>query len=78
MASMSSHGSSSWTAMQNKEFERALAKFDRDSPDRWHNVAKAVNGKTADEVKKHYELLVEDVKIIESGGVPYPKYRTIT
>ncbi|KAH9656667.1 protein RADIALIS-like 2 [Citrus sinensis] len=76
-SSMSSRGSSgSWTAEQNKAFERALAVYDKDTPDRWYNVARAVGGKTADEVKKHYELLVEDIKHIESGHVPFPKYRT--
>ncbi|KAJ4716518.1 Protein RADIALIS-like [Melia azedarach] len=75
-SSISSRGSGSWTAEQNKAFESALAVFDKDTPDRWHNVAKAVEGKTAEEVKRHYELLVEDIKHIESGHVPFPKYRT--
>ncbi|PWA51408.1 protein RADIALIS-like 1 [Artemisia annua] len=75
-SSMSSRGSGSWTAKQNKAFEKALAVFDKDTPDRWHNVAKAVGGKTAEEVKQHYEVLVEDVKHIESGRVPYPYYKT--
>ncbi|GJW61246.1 RADIALIS-like protein 1 [Tanacetum coccineum] len=66
-SSMSSRGSGSWTTKQNKAFEKALAVFDKDTPDRWHNVAKAVGGKTAEEVKQHYEVLVEDVKHIESG-----------
>jgi hypothetical protein len=73
---MSSRGSGSWTVQQNKAFERALAVYDRDTPDRWYNVARAVGGKTAEEVKRHYELLVEDVKHIESGHVPFPNYRT--
>lgn len=72
---MSSRESGSWTVKQNKDFEKALAVFDKDTPDRWHNVAKAVVGKTAEEVKRHYEVLVEDVKHIESGQVPFPKYR---
>ena len=73
---MSSRGSGTWTAKENKAFEKALAVFDRDTPDRWHNVAKAVGGKTAEEVKRHYEILVEDVKHIEQGQVPFPNYRT--
>ncbi|KAM1002594.1 hypothetical protein ACFX13_003057 [Malus domestica] len=76
-SSMSSRGSdSSWTAKQNKAFEKALAVYDKDTADRWYNVAKAVGGKTPEEVKRHYELLVEDVKHIESGQVPFPDYRT--
>ena len=46
--------SGSWTAEQNKAFERALAVYDRDTPNRWQNVARAVGGKTAEEVKQHY------------------------
>ncbi|KAK1431165.1 hypothetical protein QVD17_14448 [Tagetes erecta] len=72
---MSARESGSWTVKQNKDFEQALAVFDKDTPDRWHNVAKAVGGKTVEEVKRHYEVLVEDVKHIESGQVPFPKYR---
>ncbi|KAL5713431.1 Protein RADIALIS-like 6 [Ranunculus cassubicifolius] len=68
--------SSTWTAKQNKMFERALALYDKDTPDRWHNVAKAVGGKSADEVKKHYEILIEDLKHIESGHVPFPNYKS--
>ncbi|GAB4837907.1 Protein RADIALIS-like 1 [Ancistrocladus abbreviatus] len=75
--SMSSHGSSSWTAKQNKAFEKALAVYDKDTPDRWHNVAKAVGGKTAEEVKMRYEILLEDLKHIESGQVPIPNYRNL-
>ncbi|GAB2291259.1 Protein RADIALIS-like 6 [Dionaea muscipula] len=82
MASSSTSGgggsSSAWTPKQNKAFERALAVYDKDSPDRWHNVAKAVGGKTAEEVKKHYDILVQDLHHIESGQVPIPNYKNIT
>ncbi|XP_048445234.1 protein RADIALIS-like 4 [Pyrus x bretschneideri] len=67
--------SSSWTPKQNKEFEKALALHDKDTPDRWQKVARAVGGKSAEEVKRHYEILIEDVKHIESGRVPFPDYR---
>lgn len=66
----------SWTPKQNKQFEKALAQYDKETADRWHNVAKAVGGKTAQEVKRHYEILVEDLKNIESGRVPIPNYRS--
>lgn len=65
--------SSSWTPRQNKLFERALALYDRETPDRWQNVAREV-GKSVEEVKRHYEILKEDVKRIEHGQVPYPHY----
>ncbi|XP_060171369.1 protein RADIALIS-like 5 [Lycium barbarum] len=64
---------STWTWEQDKKFENALAIYEEDTPDRWRNVAKAC-GKTEEEVKLHYEILVEDIKNIESGKVPLPKY----
>ncbi|KAK6946257.1 SANT/Myb domain [Dillenia turbinata] len=73
----SSRSGSSWTPKQNKLFEKALAWYDKDTPDRWHNVAKAVGGKSAEEVKRHYEILIEDLKHIESGHVPLPNYKSI-
>lgn len=67
--------SSSWTSQENKKFEKALAVYDKDTPDRWQKVAKAVGGKSADEVKRHYDILIEDVRDIESDRVPFPNYR---
>lgn len=67
---------SSWTPKQNKLFEKALAKYDKETPDRWQNVAKAVGGKSAEEVKRHYEILLEDLRHIESGHVPIPNYKS--
>lgn len=72
MASGSS--STSWTAKENKQFEEALALHDKDTPDRWEKVARAV-GKPVEEVKRQYEILEKDVRKIESGQVPFPKYR---
>ncbi|KAL3505308.1 hypothetical protein ACH5RR_035149 [Cinchona calisaya] len=68
---------STWTAKQNKQFEEALAKYDKDTPDRWHNIARAVDGKSAEEVRRHYEVLVKDIMQIESDQVPLPNYRYI-
>uniref|UniRef100_A0A7N0TXY7 Uncharacterized protein n=1 Tax=Kalanchoe fedtschenkoi TaxID=63787 RepID=A0A7N0TXY7_KALFE len=76
MSSGSAYGyGSSWTAKQNKLFEKALASYDKETPDRWHNIAQAVGGKSAEEVKRHYDLLVLDLMHIESGHVPMPNYR---
>ncbi|KAK9999357.1 hypothetical protein SO802_018960 [Lithocarpus litseifolius] len=60
-------GRSNWTAKQNKRFENALVMYPKDTPDRWHNLARAVGGKTVEEVIKHYEELVEDIRQIETG-----------
>ncbi|KAL9327062.1 hypothetical protein ACSQ67_007707 [Phaseolus vulgaris] len=65
---------SSWTQRQNKEFEKALAKYDIETPDKWQNIANEV-GKTVEEVKRQFEILKEDVRRIERGQVPFP-YRT--
>ncbi|RRT65938.1 hypothetical protein B296_00040628 [Ensete ventricosum] len=71
---MSSSVSSSWTAKQNKMFENALAVYDKETPERWQDVARAVGGKTVEEVKRHYELLVADIRRIEKGHMPYASY----
>lgn len=73
--SLTSNSSSSWTPQENKKFERALAVYDENTPDRWQKVARAVGGKSVEEVKRQYEILIEDVRDIESDRVPIPKYR---
>ncbi|CAO2830467.1 protein RADIALIS-like 5 [Amaranthus tricolor] len=71
MASSSCSSNSSWTSKQNKLFEKALAKYDSETQDRWQMVAKDV-GKSPEEVKRHYDILVRDIKSIENGQVPFP------
>lgn len=63
-----------WSPEENKIFENALAIYDKDTPDRWHNVASMVGGKNPEEVKRHYEILLEDLDCIEAGKVPIPNY----
>lgn len=63
---------SAWTKKQNKIFEKALAVYDKDAPDRWKNISRQLDGKSEEDVKRHYVLLVEDVRRIESGFVAYP------
>lgn len=75
-STMAAQSSSSWTSKQNKQFENALALYDKDTPDRWHNIASMVNGKSPEEVKNHYEILLEDLKSIEADRVPCPKYKS--
>lgn len=70
-----SSSSRAWTQRQNKQFECALAVYDREAPDRWHNIARYMGGtKSADEVRRHFEHLVHDVTQIEAGRVPFPRY----
>lgn len=61
-----------WTPVENKLFENALAKFDKDTPDRWQRVAEMVPGKTVADVIQQYKELEDDVTSIEAGF--YPKY----
>ncbi|XP_059656423.1 transcription factor SRM1-like [Cornus florida] len=65
---------SEWSREQDKAFENALATYPEDSSDRWEKIAEDVPGKTLEEIKHHYELLVDDVYQIESGCVPLPSY----
>lgn len=68
--------SSSWSREQDKAFENALATYPEDSSDRWEKITADVPGKTLEEIKHHYELLVDDVNNIESGCVLLPPYNS--
>ncbi|KAK7283362.1 hypothetical protein RIF29_12824 [Crotalaria pallida] len=65
-----------WTREENKRFEDALAEHGPNDPNRWQHVANAVGGgKSVEEVKRHYEVLKEDVIRIERDQIPLPRYR---
>ncbi|KAL3838811.1 hypothetical protein ACJIZ3_023402 [Penstemon smallii] len=66
---------SEWTFEENKSFENALAEFEPGSIAFYENVASKFPSKSMEEIKKHYEALVEDVEMIESGRVPIPDYK---
>ncbi|WVZ87685.1 hypothetical protein U9M48_034286 [Paspalum notatum var. saurae] len=74
----SDEGSGAWTRDQEKAFENAFATWasEEDGDAKWDKIAEAVEGKTLEEVRRHYELLVEDIEGIEAGRVPLPTYAT--
>ncbi|KAJ6865208.1 transcription factor DIVARICATA-like [Populus alba x Populus x berolinensis] len=65
-----------WTPEENKQFENALALYDKDTPDRWLKVAAMIPGKTEGDVIKQYRELEEDVSDIEAGLIPIPGYNS--
>ncbi|XP_008777770.2 transcription factor MYBS1 [Phoenix dactylifera] len=73
-------GEVGWSREEEKAFENALAMVVRpvkaeDGKDGWWElIAARVPGKTAAQVRRHYEILEEDVKAIEAGQVPIPRY----
>ncbi|XP_050369231.1 uncharacterized protein LOC126787376 [Argentina anserina] len=61
-----------WSWEENKLFELALAVVDEQDPQRWEIVAALVGGKkSAEDVHKHYVVLLEDLKVIESGNLDH-------
>lgn len=61
-----------WTHAENKQFEDALAVYDKDTPDRWQKVAELIPGKTVKDVIRQYKELEDDVSKIEAGLLPIP------
>ncbi|KAF6997653.1 hypothetical protein CFC21_013857 [Triticum aestivum] len=67
---------SEWSK-ENKMFEEALAYYGVSSPNLWEKVASAMGGtKSAEEVRRHFQILVDDINNIEHGRIPFPKYKT--
>ncbi|XWS46392.1 hypothetical protein CRYUN_Cryun14cG0061800 [Craigia yunnanensis] len=61
-----------WSWEENKLFELALADVDEQHPDRWEVVAAMVGGeKSTEDVQKHYVILLEDLRFIESGKLDH-------
>uniref|UniRef100_A0A0D9WK58 Myb-like domain-containing protein n=1 Tax=Leersia perrieri TaxID=77586 RepID=A0A0D9WK58_9ORYZ len=68
-----------WTQRQNKQFECALAVYDKETPERWQNVSRYMGGaKSPDEVRRHFDHLLHDVARIESSAgtrlIPFLRY----
>ncbi|KAM3412875.1 hypothetical protein ACQJBY_004194 [Aegilops geniculata] len=75
--STSPSSDSEWSKKENKMFEEALAYYGEGAPNLWEKVASAMGGtKSAEEVRRHFQILVDDVNTIEYGRIPFPKYKT--
>jgi hypothetical protein len=76
---MSSSSGTIWSYEEEKSFENAIAmhwneKEEENSNEQWEKIASCVPNKSIEEVKQHYQLLVDDVSAIEAGHVSFPNY----
>ncbi|KAH0711811.1 hypothetical protein KY289_007770 [Solanum tuberosum] len=62
-----------WTKENDKIFENTLA-TNEDNNNLSEEMAKAISGKSTDDIKDHHNILIEDINVIESGYVPLPNY----
>ncbi|KAI4374496.1 hypothetical protein MLD38_012483 [Melastoma candidum] len=68
---------SGWSRDEDKAFEDAIAAHwvgEEGSEENWDKVASSVPTKTLEDVKVHYQLLVDDVLAIDGGHVEVPDY----
>jgi hypothetical protein len=70
--------SGAWTRQEDLVFENALAIHEEEAPNRWENVAALIPGKDVAAVKRHYEILREDIGSIDAGRIPIPSYCTLS
>ncbi|XP_059454178.1 transcription factor MYBS1 [Corylus avellana] len=68
-----------WSKEEEKAFENAIAMHwveddEEEGKEKWEKIASNVPSKSMEELKKHYEMLVEDVLAIEAGNIPLPSY----
>lgn len=73
---MSSSGVIVWSYEEEKAFENAIAMhwIEEDSKEQWEKIASAVPSKSMEELKQHYQFLLDDVSAIEAGQIPLPNY----
>ncbi|XP_057809040.1 transcription factor DIVARICATA-like [Salvia miltiorrhiza] len=66
-----------WNSEENKVFENALAELDHSSPTFFESIASKVPWRSIEDIKLHYQALVQDIEMIESGNFPIPDYPTL-
>lgn len=63
-----------WTRSEDKVFENSLVRYPEGTPNRWCLIALQVPGKSPDDVRVHYQALVQDIEAIDCGAVELPEY----
>lgn len=61
-----------WTRAEDKAFERALVAIPEGTLDRWSLIAAQVPRRTPRELWEHYQVLVQDLAVIERGDIETP------
>ncbi|GFP95335.1 transcription factor divaricata [Phtheirospermum japonicum] len=67
-----------WTYEENKLFENALAEIEpTGSPAFFESVASKIPWRSVEEIKDHYQALIDDLNMIETGNFPVPDYQVV-
>ncbi|XP_039041237.1 transcription factor DIVARICATA-like [Hibiscus syriacus] len=72
--SLTRDSTTQWTRLEDKLFEDALVIFQEETSDWWQRIADRIPGKSAREVKEHFDVLVHDVYEIDAGRIEVPNY----
>lgn len=70
-----------WSREEDKAFENAIAmhcieedESKEQQQQQWQKIASMVPSRSVEELKQHYQILLEDVNAIEAGNIPLPNY----
>ena len=67
---------------EEKAFENAIAIHwstdqDEESEEQWEKMASMVPSKSMEELKRHYQMLLDDITAIEDGRIPVPNFAVL-